>query len=267
MTAIVKLSSIIDALDHPEEWECLLDRNTGQIITITDDDSEYLEADEAELADLPEWQQDSVRAIRTALEGADTVELPGKVDLHEWDIMRRFAESHGDPVRRRLLNAIRGKGAFRAFRTALDQLRLRDAWYAWRELAVREFVKDWLEEEDIAFIDDLPPVEEPPEPAPPIARVWRGWTRAEDADRYLAYLEETGLEAYHRTPGNLDAFVLRRIAGDRAEFLLISHWESLAAIRAFAGDDIERAVFYPEDERYLVERDTDVTHYEIIFAD
>ena len=58
---------------------------------------------------------------------------------------------------------------------------------------------------------------------------------------------------------------LRRIAADRAEFLLLTLWESEEAIRRFAGDDIGRAVFYPEDERYLIERDERVEHYEVVY--
>jgi heme-degrading monooxygenase HmoA len=97
-----------------------------------------------------------------------------------------------------------------------------------------------------------------------IARTWAGATRAADADRYLAYLRATGLSAYAETPGNLGVLALRRIRDDRAEFLLISLWESEAAIRGFAGPDADRAVFYPEDERYLVARDERVQHYELV---
>ncbi|HEY6960375.1 MAG TPA: hypothetical protein VI408_00655 [Gaiellaceae bacterium] len=96
-----------------------------------------------------------------------------------------------------------------------------------------------------------------------IARIWQGWTRAEDADAYVAYIERTGLRAYRATPGNRGAWMLRRVVGDRCEFVTLSFWESLDAIRAFAGDDVEQAVFYPEDDRFLVERDTMVTHFEI----
>jgi antibiotic biosynthesis monooxygenase (ABM) superfamily enzyme len=70
---------------------------------------------------------------------------------------------------------------------------------------------------------------------PLIARLWRGETRAEDADAYLAYLQETGLPAYAATPGNRGVHVLRRLQGDRAEFLLVSSWDSLDAIRALPG--------------------------------
>ena len=98
-----------------------------------------------------------------------------------------------------------------------------------------------------------------------LARTWRGVTRAEDADEYLAYLRKTGLDAYQRTPGNLGVLTLRRTVGDRAEFLIVSLWESADAVRRFAGDEPERAVFYPEDERFLVARDLSVDHYDVVF--
>ncbi|MGH7630579.1 MAG: hypothetical protein ACREOF_14600 [Gemmatimonadales bacterium] len=99
-----------------------------------------------------------------------------------------------------------------------------------------------------------------------IARTWRGSTRAEDADSYLDYLHRTGLAAFQATPGNRGAVVLRRIANGRAEFLLLSLWESLEAVRRFAGEEAGRAVFFPEDERYLVGRDLQVDHFDVVFA-
>jgi heme-degrading monooxygenase HmoA len=98
-----------------------------------------------------------------------------------------------------------------------------------------------------------------------IARTWRGATRANDADAYLDYLHQTGLAEYRKVEGNRGVLALRRVANDQAEFLLVSLWESEQAVRRFAGPDIERAVFYPEDERFLVSRDDHVTHYEVVF--
>jgi heme-degrading monooxygenase HmoA len=98
-----------------------------------------------------------------------------------------------------------------------------------------------------------------------IARTWRGVTSTDDAPAYLAYLHRTGLAEYRQTEGNLGVLALRRVVKDRAEFLLVSLWDSADAIRRFAGDDIERAVFYPEDERFLVDRDDHVSHYEVVF--
>ena len=96
-----------------------------------------------------------------------------------------------------------------------------------------------------------------------IARIWSGAVRSDDGDAYAAYIAETGLAGYRATPGNLGAWLLRRDVGDRTEFVTFTLWESLDAIRAFAGDDVETAVYYPEDDRYLIERDERVKHYDV----
>jgi len=96
-----------------------------------------------------------------------------------------------------------------------------------------------------------------------IARVWRGVVRREDAGVYADYIRETGFTAYGETPGNRGAWLLQRDAEERTEFVTYSLWDSLEAIRAFAGDDIETAVYYPDDDRYLVERDEKVSHFEV----
>jgi heme-degrading monooxygenase HmoA len=98
-----------------------------------------------------------------------------------------------------------------------------------------------------------------------LARLWRGATKAEDADAYLAYLHESGIPGYRRTPGNRGVFVLRRIANERAEFLLITLWDSEDAVRRFAGEDMGRAVFYPEDDRFLIARDERVDHFDVVY--
>ncbi len=97
-----------------------------------------------------------------------------------------------------------------------------------------------------------------------VVRSWRGATRAEDADTYLEYLERTGLAAYRATPGNLGVLALRRVRDGKAEFHLLSFWPSMETVRAFAGEAVDRAVFYPEDDRFLIERDTHVDHYELV---
>ena len=96
-----------------------------------------------------------------------------------------------------------------------------------------------------------------------IARIWRGATRIEDAEAYVEYVRETGLKEYRETPGNQGAWILWRAVEDRAEFVTLSFWESEEAVRSFAGDDIDRAVFYPEDDRFLVDRDLTVAHYRV----
>jgi heme-degrading monooxygenase HmoA len=95
-----------------------------------------------------------------------------------------------------------------------------------------------------------------------IARIWHGETTAEKAEEYLDYLNRTGIPGYRATPGNRGAFVLRRIEGERAHFLTLSLWDSLESIKEFAGEDYERARYYPEDEKFLLEFEPTVQHYE-----
>ncbi|WP_436523215.1 hypothetical protein [Actinoplanes sp. HUAS TT8] len=95
-----------------------------------------------------------------------------------------------------------------------------------------------------------------------ITRMWRGWVRTDQVEAYVAYIDRTGLSAYRGTPGNLGAQMWTRDLGDgRSEVTTVSWWASLDVIRGFAGEDIERAVFYPEDDAYLIERELTVTHH------
>ena len=96
-----------------------------------------------------------------------------------------------------------------------------------------------------------------------IARIWRGVTPAEKAEQYLDYLMETGLKDYRAVPGNRGVQVWHRTYDDKTEFLLLSLWDSYEAIRAFAGDDLERAVYYPKDREFLLELEPNVMHYEL----
>jgi heme-degrading monooxygenase HmoA len=96
-----------------------------------------------------------------------------------------------------------------------------------------------------------------------IARTWRGWTRTEDADEYVRYLQETGIPGYRQTAGNRAAYILRREVGDRTEFVTLTFWDSLDSIKGFAGQDVETAVFYPEDERFLIDRETVALHFDV----
>jgi heme-degrading monooxygenase HmoA len=99
-----------------------------------------------------------------------------------------------------------------------------------------------------------------------IARIWRGEARAADGDAYARYLAGTGEPDCRALSGNRGVLVLRRDTGERTEFIFISFWDDVDAIRAFAGDDVERARYYPEDERYLLSLDPHVHHYDVTTA-
>ena len=96
-----------------------------------------------------------------------------------------------------------------------------------------------------------------------IARIWRGTVRTADADEYARYIRDTGFAEYGRTEGNRGAWTLRRDDGGETEFITLSMWGSRDDIKAFAGEDIEAAVLYPEDEKYLI-GGSSIAHYEVV---
>jgi heme-degrading monooxygenase HmoA len=100
-----------------------------------------------------------------------------------------------------------------------------------------------------------------------IARIWRGLTPATKAQDYLTYLKRTGLTDYQKIEGNRGVTVLLRTREDKAEFVIISFWDSLDAIRKFAGEDYEKARYYPEDKDYLLNFEPTVEHFEVSFTD
>jgi heme-degrading monooxygenase HmoA len=97
-----------------------------------------------------------------------------------------------------------------------------------------------------------------------IARTWRGAVRPEDRDAYAEYMQDTGVAGYAAIPGNRGVWMLRRDLEDVTEFVMFTLWDSMDAVRRFAGEDPETAVFYPDDDRFLVERDLRSHHYEVI---
>ena len=98
-----------------------------------------------------------------------------------------------------------------------------------------------------------------------IARRWRGRVRAADSDAYLVYLEASGVPALRSTDGNRGVLVFRHLeaAADGAEVEVVSLWRDLDAIRAFAGDDITAARFFPDDDGYLIERELRCRHDQV----
>jgi heme-degrading monooxygenase HmoA len=97
-----------------------------------------------------------------------------------------------------------------------------------------------------------------------IARVWRGVALgAANADAYRRHLTANVLPALKKIPGHREARVLRREEAQRVEFLVMTFWDSMDAIRRFAGEDPERAVVEPEARAVLAEYDDFVRHYEV----
>jgi heme-degrading monooxygenase HmoA len=98
-----------------------------------------------------------------------------------------------------------------------------------------------------------------------IARIWHGWTSPENAHAYEDFLRTTMFPSIHRVPGYLGADLLRGDGSDEIAFVTIARFESLAAVKEFAGDDYERAVVEPEAQRLLSRYDERSAHYEVVF--
>jgi heme-degrading monooxygenase HmoA len=97
-----------------------------------------------------------------------------------------------------------------------------------------------------------------------ICRHWRGIARPEPADQYVAHLREQTFPALARLPGFIAAELHRRDLPEGVEFLVLTRWQSLPAIQAFAGPDVTRAVVPPEAQALLLDWDHHATHYEVV---
>lgn len=93
-----------------------------------------------------------------------------------------------------------------------------------------------------------------------ITRVWHGITKAEHADAYLSFLENTGVPDYQKTIGNLSVEIWRLIESDICHFWTISKWGSIEDIKMFAGTDYEKAKYYEEDQKFLLNFEEKVKH-------
>lgn len=151
MTVVLSLRDIVDAIEsQPNEGEAYLNPDTGEIILVTEDERALVEQGRSE-DDLPDWQREAMPKIREALESDRFLALPDRFEVHEWEIMERFSLEQNEQARKMLLSAIHGSGAFRHFRSAVERLGLLDAWYRYREQAIQQIARDWLEEHKLAY--------------------------------------------------------------------------------------------------------------------
>ena len=97
-----------------------------------------------------------------------------------------------------------------------------------------------------------------------IARMWHGKVPARKARDYHQYLLETGLKDSRNTKGNKAVFLLKREEKDITHFYTLFFWNDWEAIKEFAGEDVEKARYYPEDKEFLLELEPTVTHFEVV---
>ena len=97
-----------------------------------------------------------------------------------------------------------------------------------------------------------------------IARIWRGAVAQGNGDAYAQYMHDTGVAGYAGIEGNRGIWMLRRDVDGKTEFVMLTLWDSMDAVKAFAGERPEQAIYYPEDEHYLIESDDIVSHFEVV---
>jgi hypothetical protein len=149
----VKLKDIIEAIEFlNDESTAYLNKKTGAIMTITDEDFSAAENQES-LNEYPEWQRDNIkRAGEILANEKDLIILPNKYDIHEYQIMEKFCLSIANrDISEDMYNAIKGRGAFSRFKENLNRYEIADQWYKYREEAISQIAIDWCESNHITF--------------------------------------------------------------------------------------------------------------------
>ncbi len=152
MVLPVSLDEVARELDGlMEQATAFINRQTGEITTLTDNEISLIE-DEPQEEDLPGWQREMLPTVREIVSSENWVALADKFDIHEWEIMRKFADSvDDDDLSQDLQRAIHGNGAFRMFRATIEDAGIQDEWFAFKHQALREIAQAALEELGVPY--------------------------------------------------------------------------------------------------------------------
>ena len=96
-----------------------------------------------------------------------------------------------------------------------------------------------------------------------IARIWHGKTKVEDYEEYTEFLKSEAIPDYEKTEGFKKLIFLRNVKENIGHFTLITFWENIEVVKNFAGEDFEKAKYYPKDDNFLLEFEEKVIHYEV----
>lgn len=155
MVPIIRLKDVIENMDAiGDEIKTFLNIRTGEFVTLSTEELNAAEEGE-DIENFPEWQQAVIQQAEEVLFTDDYRELPTKFDVHEYAIMENFCYTVEDEtLSRRLLNGIRGRGAFRYFKDTVYQFGIERDWYQFREQAFKEIAIEWLQSNEIAYTDE-----------------------------------------------------------------------------------------------------------------
>ena len=153
MTNRVKLNEIIEGLEfQSDERHSFLEKRTGEVVSITDEEMQAAEDDES-IEDFTDWQRDLVRIAKEITdETGDYIALPTKFDINEYSIMEEFCLSLNDvEMRETFSNLIKGSGAFGRFKDAIHEYDIADDWYKYHNDALKDIAIEWCREKGIDF--------------------------------------------------------------------------------------------------------------------
>ena len=130
-----------------------MNTTTGEVVYVTTEELRAAEED-APLEDFPDWQHDAIHIARDIVETDHYLSLPDRFEIHEYHIMERFCLSvEDDDLRDDLCDAIRGRGAFRRFKDRMQAYGMAEAWYRYRDAALREIAMAWCEAHGIPYTE------------------------------------------------------------------------------------------------------------------
>lgn len=158
MPLAVKLEDVVEALENAVEGHAYyLDKRTGEVVLVTDDDMQAADDDEL-ISKYPDWQRESILKAREVLKSSEHFcELPAPFDIHEYGIMEDFCRALDDRATgERLLRLIKGSGAFKRFKDGISSLGIDEDWYKFKRGKLEEFAIEWLEENGILLVDRIP---------------------------------------------------------------------------------------------------------------
>jgi hypothetical protein len=155
MTLVVSLRDMVGEMQMlSDDRHAYLNKVTGELIMISDDDIRMAENEEAD--EFLDWQDELVQEAKKVLSSDEYLELPSTFDIHEYEIMERFCLSFPDEkISDVLLGKIRGSGAFRRFKDTIYRYDIEQDWFQFRDEAYKEIAIAWLEDKGIAYTDDL----------------------------------------------------------------------------------------------------------------
>jgi len=155
MKVIVSIKDVVDEMDVlSEERSSFLNLNTGELVTLSTEELSAAEED-ANIDEYPEWQQEMINKAKEVISADEYLPLPSKYDINEYNIMEEFCLSiMDDEIKELLLDNIRGRGAFRRFKDAINMIGIKEEWYRFRQGALEKIAINWLEANQILYTKD-----------------------------------------------------------------------------------------------------------------